>query len=69
MEALWREAVSLWTDGLMHVLPVLIGNPQLRPLAQAGVTTLSAALDVVRNTFFLATNVIVRLANSSAVND
>ncbi|KAK5918982.1 hypothetical protein CgunFtcFv8_022916 [Champsocephalus gunnari] len=46
VEALWREAVSLWTDGLMHVLPVLIGNPQLRPLAQAGVTTLSATLDV-----------------------
>lgn len=48
LEALWREAVSLWTDGLVEVLPVLLENPQLRPLAQASVTMLSIALDVVR---------------------
>lgn len=48
VEALWREAVSLWTDGLVAVLPVLLGNPQLSSLAQAGVATLSVALDVVR---------------------
>ncbi|XP_036941120.1 uncharacterized protein LOC119011822 isoform X1 [Acanthopagrus latus] len=45
-ETLWKEAVSLWTDGLVEVLPVLLGNPQLRPLAQAGVAMLSIALDV-----------------------
>ncbi|XP_037642433.1 uncharacterized protein LOC119498040 [Sebastes umbrosus] len=46
VEALWREAVSLWTDGLVVVLPVLLGNPQLSSLAQAGVATLGVALDV-----------------------
>ncbi|XP_039672137.1 uncharacterized protein LOC120568593 [Perca fluviatilis] len=46
LEALWREAVSLWTDQLVEVLPVLLENPQLRPLAQASVATLSVALDV-----------------------
>ncbi|XP_041804885.1 uncharacterized protein LOC121614861 [Chelmon rostratus] len=45
-EALWREAVSLWTDGLVEVLPALLGNPQLRPLAQASVAMLSITLDV-----------------------
>ncbi|KAE8291162.1 hypothetical protein D5F01_LYC10756 [Larimichthys crocea] len=44
-EALWRETVSLWTGGLVEVIPSLLGNPQLRPLAQAGVATLSIALD------------------------
>ncbi|XP_041659525.1 uncharacterized protein LOC121520216 [Cheilinus undulatus] len=46
LEALWRKAVSLWTDGLVEVLPALLENPQLRPLAQACVATLSTALDV-----------------------
>ncbi|KAM7401003.1 hypothetical protein PAMA_005280 [Pampus argenteus] len=46
LEALWREAVSLWTDRLVEVLPALLENPQLRPLAQASVATLSIALDV-----------------------
>ncbi|XP_059199744.1 uncharacterized protein LOC131979750 [Centropristis striata] len=46
LEALWREAVSLWTEGLVEILPVLLENPQLRPLAQASVATLSVALDV-----------------------
>ncbi|XP_070700951.1 uncharacterized protein [Pempheris klunzingeri] len=45
-ETLWREAVSLWTDGLVEVLPALLENSQLRPLAQASVTALSLALDV-----------------------
>ncbi|XP_051279537.1 uncharacterized protein LOC127375918 isoform X2 [Dicentrarchus labrax] len=45
-EALWREAVSFWTDGPVEVLPALLGNPQLRPLAQASVAVLSIALDV-----------------------
>lgn len=48
-EALWREAVSLWADWLGQVLPSLLGNQQLRPLAQAGAATLSIVLDVVRN--------------------
>ncbi|KAM3605075.1 uncharacterized protein V6R79_020226 [Siganus canaliculatus] len=46
LEALWREAVSQWTDGLLDVLPAVVGNPKLSPLAGAGVTSLSAALDV-----------------------
>ncbi|XP_042370569.1 uncharacterized protein LOC121964427, partial [Plectropomus leopardus] len=46
LEALWRGAVSLWTDELVEVLPVLLENPQLRPLAQATITTLRFALDV-----------------------
>lgn len=50
-EALWRETVSLWTGGLVEVIPSLLGNPQLRPLAQAGVATLSIALDAVRKPF------------------
>eukprot|EP00064_Thunnus_orientalis_P014659 superscaffoldBa00002579_g14706 len=49
LDALWREAVSLWTDRLVEVLPTLLENPQLRPLAQTSVATLSVALDVVRN--------------------
>lgn len=48
-EALWREAVSLWTDWLVEFLPVLLGNPQLKPLAQASVATLSVVLDMVRS--------------------
>ncbi|XP_035526364.1 uncharacterized protein LOC118334543 [Morone saxatilis] len=45
-EAMWREAVSFWTDWPVEVLPALLGNPQLRPLAQASVAMLSVALDV-----------------------
>ncbi|XP_074545635.1 uncharacterized protein LOC141804879 [Halichoeres trimaculatus] len=45
-EALWREAVNLWTDVLMEVLPALLENPRLRPLTQACVASLSAALDM-----------------------
>lgn len=48
-EALWGEAVSLWADWLGQVLPSLLGNQQLRPLAQASAATLGMALDVVRN--------------------
>lgn len=58
-EALWREAVSLWTDWLGEVLPALLGNPQLRPLAQASVATLSIALDVVRNLHAVAFSSLV----------
>lgn len=47
LDTMWRESVLLWTDGLVEVLPVLLENPQLRPLSQAGVTTLRVALDVV----------------------
>ncbi|XP_047445376.1 uncharacterized protein LOC125010660 [Mugil cephalus] len=46
LEALWREAVFLWTDGLVEVLPALLENPRLRSLSQAGVTTLRVSLDV-----------------------
>ncbi|XP_029309262.1 uncharacterized protein LOC115022426 [Cottoperca gobio] len=46
LEALWREAVSLWTDRLLQVLHVLLEKRQLRSLAQASVSTLRVALDV-----------------------
>ncbi|CAK6952249.1 uncharacterized protein LOC121908222 isoform X2 [Scomber scombrus] len=46
LETLWREAVSLWTEQLVEVLPTMLENPQLRPLAQASVATLSVALNV-----------------------
>ncbi|XP_054870047.1 uncharacterized protein LOC111586552 isoform X2 [Amphiprion ocellaris] len=45
-EAMWREAVLSWADRLVEVLPALLENPHLRPLSQAGVTTLSVALDL-----------------------
>lgn len=48
-EAVWREAVSLWTEWFGGVLPALLGNPQLRPLAQASLSTLSIAVDAVRH--------------------
>lgn len=49
LEAMWREAVLQWNDKLVEVHPALLENPQLRLLSEAGVTTLSIALDVVRN--------------------
>lgn len=49
LEAPWREAVALWTDRLLELLPALLENPQLRPLAQASVATLGVVLDAVRN--------------------
>nr|XP_020442398.1 uncharacterized protein LOC109951951 [Monopterus albus] len=45
LEVLWWEAVSLWTDRVVEVLPALLGNPQLRPLAQAGIAALRVALN------------------------
>lgn len=48
-EAVSREAVSLWMEWLGGVLPALLGNPQLRPLAQTSLSTLSIALDAVRH--------------------
>ncbi|KAM9322405.1 uncharacterized protein KZ484_020619 [Pholidichthys leucotaenia] len=47
LEAVWREAVLQSTDMLVEVLSALLENPQLRPLSQAGVTTLKVALDMV----------------------
>ncbi|KAM8838905.1 uncharacterized protein ACB058_015501 isoform 2-T2 [Synchiropus picturatus] len=46
VEALWREIVSVCREGLTEVLTGLLENPQLKPLAQAGVGALSVALDV-----------------------
>ncbi|XP_042083292.1 uncharacterized protein LOC102293428 [Haplochromis burtoni] len=46
LEAMWREAVLQWNDKLVEVHPALLENPQLRLLSEAGVTTLSIALDV-----------------------
>uniref|UniRef100_UPI003AABB2CD uncharacterized protein n=1 Tax=Centroberyx gerrardi TaxID=166262 RepID=UPI003AABB2CD len=46
LEALWRQAVSLWTARLAGVLPPLLENAQLRPLAQAGVASLSTAMEL-----------------------
>lgn len=48
---MWKEAVALWTEWLEAVVPALLGNTQLRPLAQAGLSTLGIAVDVVRNPY------------------
>ncbi|KAL0966760.1 hypothetical protein UPYG_G00299790 [Umbra pygmaea] len=47
VELVWREAVSLCTARLVELLPPLVDNPQLRPLAQATFTAFSAILDVL----------------------
>lgn len=46
-EELWREAVSTWAGWLLEVTPDLLGNPQLRPLARAGLGAFSAVLEAV----------------------
>ncbi|XP_028987618.2 uncharacterized protein LOC114844422 isoform X2 [Betta splendens] len=46
LEALWKQPLSLWTEMLVEVVSALLGNPQLKPLVQAGVGTLSAAVEV-----------------------
>ena len=48
VEVLWQKAVSGWAARLAQVLPPLLDNPQLRPLAQATLATMGTALDVVR---------------------
>lgn len=50
-EAVWKEVVTLWTEWLGAVVPALLGNTQLRPLAQAGFSTLGVAMDLVRNPY------------------
>ncbi|XP_054625428.1 uncharacterized protein LOC129177877 [Dunckerocampus dactyliophorus] len=47
VEALWRDAVVLWTDRLLRVCPALLGSPQLRPVAQASISSLNHAMDLV----------------------
>lgn len=49
--AVWKETVALWTEWLEAVVPGMLGNTQLRPLAQAGLSTLGIAVDVVRNPY------------------
>lgn len=46
-EGLWREAVSTWTRRLLEVVPDLLGNAQLRPLARASIGAFGGALDAV----------------------
>lgn len=46
-EELWREAVSLWAGWLLEVIPDLLGNAQLRPLAQASIGAFSVVLEAV----------------------
>ncbi|XP_061925266.1 uncharacterized protein LOC133664564 isoform X2 [Entelurus aequoreus] len=47
LQTLWREAVVLWTDRLLEICPALLhGSPQLRPLAQASISTISHAVDL-----------------------
>lgn len=46
-EELWREAVSMWTRWLLDVVPDLLGNAQLRPLARASISAFGGALDAV----------------------
>lgn len=51
-EAVWKEVVTLWTEWLLEaVVPALLGNTQLRPLAQAGFSALGVAMDLVRNPY------------------
>lgn len=51
-EAVWKEVVTLWTEWLLEaVVPALLGNTQLRPLAQAGFSALGVAVDLVRNPY------------------
>lgn len=52
-EAVWKEAVALWTEWLEAVVPAMLGNTQLRPLTQTGLSVLSIAVDVVRNPYRL----------------
>ncbi|TNM97949.1 hypothetical protein fugu_014195 [Takifugu bimaculatus] len=44
-EELWRDAVSMWTRWLLEVIPDLLGNAQLRPLARASISAFGGALD------------------------
>lgn len=53
LEGVWTDVVSVWTARLVEVLPPLLENPQLRPLAQTGLTALSSALDLVRKLLFI----------------
>ena len=48
VEVLWQKTVSGWAARLAEVLPPLLDNPQLRPLAQATLSTMGTAVDVVR---------------------
>lgn len=48
-EVLWRDAVSWWTDWLVETIPDLLGNAQLRPMAQASIVPFSIVLEAVRN--------------------
>ncbi|XP_037837860.1 uncharacterized protein LOC108248532 [Kryptolebias marmoratus] len=43
LESMWREAVLVWTDLLVDILPVQLDNPHL---SQTGVKALRAALDM-----------------------
>lgn len=47
-EELWREAVSLWAGWLLEVIPDLLGNAQLRPLARASIGAFSVVLETVQ---------------------
>ncbi|XP_056453252.1 endonuclease/exonuclease/phosphatase family domain-containing protein 1-like [Gadus chalcogrammus] len=53
VEVLWQKAVSGWAARLAQVLPPLLDNPQLRPLAQATLATMGTALDVAGQQTFL----------------
>uniref|UniRef100_A0AAV2JUM6 Vitellogenin n=1 Tax=Knipowitschia caucasica TaxID=637954 RepID=A0AAV2JUM6_KNICA len=44
LEALWREAVSVWTETVGEVVPV--DSPQLLPIVQLGITGLHISLEV-----------------------
>ncbi|XP_077359529.1 uncharacterized protein LOC144005296 isoform X2 [Festucalex cinctus] len=45
LEAVWKEAVVLWTDKVLQASPALLESPQLRPLARGSITMLSRAMD------------------------
>lgn len=46
-EEVWRKAISTWAGWLLEVVPDLLGNAQLRPLARASIGAFSVALEAV----------------------
>lgn len=54
LEALWQEAVALWGQRLVELLPVVLEEPQLlRGPAQATLHSFTTALDMVRSSVTL----------------
>ncbi|XP_077415011.1 uncharacterized protein LOC144044458 isoform X2 [Vanacampus margaritifer] len=46
LEAVWKEAVDLWTDKLLQASLAPLESPQLRPLARGSMAMLGQAMDL-----------------------